>query len=368
MVAPSRNPRGWTVLVMAVAVVSAGWSAAQAEFTTTRHSGGVVHGRVRDTRGLCPYCATVCYMDAEIVWWGYQPLSVWPTMARVRTYDRDGQVHDYMVAPPGDYYPRYESYSFSAGPHRTLLLLGPPAPPAQSGERATPGEGTGPTTPATPGEPTKPGNAPPAEQPGPRIGAASPAKPADAGEAPSGGEQANRADRVNLRRESLARDNKLVGDLVFASMQREKPLYGWRLLEDGQYHDARRAFADESARYPTWGLPKAGQALALAMLTDGDRAALLMRRAFAADAQAIKTLPAMNDRSALLKALTTRYLEATADTAHHPDAPFMAAALAYFQGDKTAAESLIRHDADLLGQTSANQHLRQFIAQLPDRR
>ena len=111
----------------------------------------------------------------------------------------------------------------------------------------------------------------------------------------------------------------------------------WDRLAEGQHASALSQFADAAQRHPDTGLPKLGYALASAANGDHERAVWAMRRALAADADALHYAP-LNERSrALVDTLAARYADGTVAEVGASDAAFMAAALHYIRHDNAAA-------------------------------
>ncbi len=111
----------------------------------------------------------------------------------------------------------------------------------------------------------------------------------------------------------------------------------WDRLAEGQHASALSQFADAAQRHPDTGLPKLGYALAAAANGDHERAVWAMRRALAADAEALHYAPLDERSRALVDTLAARYTDGTVADVGASDAAFMAAALHYIRHDNAAA-------------------------------
>ena len=125
----------------------------------------------------------------------------------------------------------------------------------------------------------------------------------------------------------------------------------WALLSRGDAQAALSAFTSQAADSPSHGQPKAGFALAAAMLGDHERAMWAMRRAFRVDADSLHYLPIDERLRDRMHTLLEHYRYKASHQEDEVEALFMTAALHFLLHEDAAAaeaiEAAIAHgDAD----------------------
>ena len=111
----------------------------------------------------------------------------------------------------------------------------------------------------------------------------------------------------------------------------------WALLSEGEAEAARSAFASLAAASPSHRQPKAGYALAAAILGDHEKALWAMRRAFRIDADSLHYLPVDKRLRERMQALLEQYGYQESQPEGKVDALFMRAALHYLLQEHAAA-------------------------------
>lgn len=113
---------------------------------------------------------------------------------------------------------------------------------------------------------------------------------------------------------------------------------GWGLLARGEAYEALQVFEKQTYTYPDAGLPRAGMALARAMLGDDYAAAEDMRYAFQRDPEALKYLPLPEKLDYRLHELISHFERKKEYEPLNRDWRFMLATLNYFRHDFSRAE------------------------------
>ena len=111
----------------------------------------------------------------------------------------------------------------------------------------------------------------------------------------------------------------------------------WALLSKGEAEAARSAFASLAAASPSHRQPKAGYALAAAILGDHEKAMWAMRRAFRIDADSLHYLPVDKRLRERMQVLLQQYGYQESQPEGKVDALFMRAALHYLLQEHAAA-------------------------------
>jgi len=125
----------------------------------------------------------------------------------------------------------------------------------------------------------------------------------------------------------------------------------WETLNQGQYNEALRVFAQQAQSNPRLGVPKAGYALATASVGDLDRGVWAMRRAFQIDPDSLHYLQLGEQGHKVIDNLIDQYSskENDADVGQ----AFMVSALYYLKHDYAAAKQSIA-SAQQFGDTSSS--------------
>jgi len=113
---------------------------------------------------------------------------------------------------------------------------------------------------------------------------------------------------------------------------------GWGLLARGDAYEALQVFEKQMYAYPDAGLPRAGMALARAMLGDDYAAAEDMRWAFRHDPEALKYLPLPEGIDYRLHELIEHFERKKGYEPRNKDWRFMLASLQFFRRDYDRAE------------------------------
>lgn len=125
----------------------------------------------------------------------------------------------------------------------------------------------------------------------------------------------------------------------------------WVLLESGEFERASRLFGAKAAADKADAPSRVGYALAAAALGQHDTAAWALRRAFAADAEAVGFIPLGAAMSARLEALASGVREA-AEAGRGPDRWFLLASIEYLRHRTEDSAGALRR-AVALGESHA---------------
>ncbi len=125
-------------------------------------------------------------------------------------------------------------------------------------------------------------------------------------------------------------------ELAYSSVER-----AWALLGDGDARTSLEAFAALAQASPRDAPPKAGYALAAAILGDHETAVWAMRRAFRIDPAPLHYLIIDDGLRKSVRELTVHYANEAKHAERNVDALFMMAALHYLLSDDHAARSAI---------------------------
>lgn len=130
----------------------------------------------------------------------------------------------------------------------------------------------------------------------------------------------------------------LVGDSYPVIYKTYVECSGWGLLARGEAYEALQVFEKQTYAYPDASLPRAGMALARAMLGDDYAAAEDMRYAFRRDPEALKYVPLPEQLDSRLHELIEHFERKKEYEPPNKDWRFMLATLNYFRHDFSRAE------------------------------
>ena len=117
--------------------------------------------------------------------------------------------------------------------------------------------------------------------------------------------------------------------------------WAWILVRSDRPAEAMEEFVRVARTYPAAGVPRIGEAAALAMLGHLDRAVWVMRRAVRIDPEAVRYVPTDEGLRERFQRLVDRYRRREAHGISAPDAAFMLSALHALRGETEAAYAMI---------------------------
>ncbi|MEM8864245.1 MAG: hypothetical protein AAGF31_01710 [Planctomycetota bacterium] len=131
---------------------------------------------------------------------------------------------------------------------------------------------------------------------------------------------------------------------------------GWKLLEEGKPHEAKKVFQQEIADNPKAGIPKIGFALAVADYGKLEKGAWAMRRAFAVDPENVANMMLEDLMRGVVERVTRAYEDDADENGLDADNTFMMVALYQMQGEPEMAEMAIAEidDEDAKKTSTAN--------------
>jgi hypothetical protein len=114
----------------------------------------------------------------------------------------------------------------------------------------------------------------------------------------------------------------------------------WGMLHKGEKEIALNVFANEAQNHPNNGVPKAGYAIANALLGDLDKGVWAMRRAFRISPESLHYLKLEGQSSAVVGDLIQQYKNNL--NSQKSDSAFMIASLNYIRHEYKSADEYVK--------------------------